>query len=87
MTDLPRAGREYFHWTFTGLPGGAVVEASIGGSWHPLTIDGTSGRILLAGPDADATDAVQVLVDEFVTMRVTDNPEIVIRDGGWITLA
>lgn len=86
MTYLPRNGREYFHWTFIGLPTGAIVEASIGGAWHALTLDGNAGRLLLAGPDADATGAVQVLVDEFVVMRVTDSPEIVVRDGGWINL-
>jgi hypothetical protein len=87
MTYLPRNGREYFHWTFTGLPDGAVVEASIGGQWHPLTVNGATGQLLLAGPDADPSGAVPVLVDEYVVMRVTDNPEIVIRDGGWINLA
>ena len=86
MTYLPRDGREYFHWTFTGLPEGAVVEAQIGGEWRTLTMDGQSGHLLLAGPDADPAGAVQVFVDEVVMMRVTDNPEIIVRSGGTIQL-
>lgn len=86
MTYLPRGGREFFHWTFTGLPDGAVVEVSIGGQWHQLEMDGSEGRLLLAGPDADLGDAVRVLADEALVMRVTDSPEIVVRSGGSVQI-
>lgn len=86
MTYLPRTGREYFHWTFTGLPTGAQVEASIDGVWHPLEMDGSDGRLLLAGPDAEQGDAVKVPTNQVIPLRVTDNPEIIVRSGGSVTL-
>ena len=88
MTNLPRGGREYFRWEFTGLPTDhGTVEALIGGSWHPLTMDGSTGGLLLAGPDADPSGAVVVTDDVRVQIRVTDNPEIIVRSGGRITLS
>ncbi|MDN4616392.1 hypothetical protein P5G50_18245 [Leifsonia sp. F6_8S_P_1B] len=87
MTNLPRAGREYFHWTFNGLPDDhGPVEAFISGQWRPLTMDGAGGRILLAGPDADSAGAVVVSANQQVQLRVTDTPEVIIRDGGSIRL-
>ncbi|MFF2054100.1 hypothetical protein ACFVU2_21015 [Leifsonia sp. NPDC058194] len=87
MTYLPRDGREYFHWTFTGLPDDhGAVEAFIDGQWRALTMDGAVGRLLVAGPDADSTGAVVVTADTDVKVRVTDSPEIVVRGGGWIRI-
>lgn len=87
MTNLPRDGREYFTWTFTGLPEDhGAVEVNIGGEWHALDIVGQNGRLLLAGPDAESGDAVVITKDAYVEVRVTDNPEIVVRGGGWIRL-
>ena len=86
MTYLPRDGREFFHWSFTGLPSGATVEVRIGGQWYPLEMDGGEGRLLLAGPDADLGDGVRVVADEALVMRVTDSPEIVVRSGGSVQI-
>lgn len=87
MTYLPREGREYFSWAFTGLPDDAgLCEVKIGDAWHPLEMTGSVGRILLAGPDADAAGAIQVLADQTVEVRVTDSPEVVIRGGGTIRI-
>lgn len=87
MTNLPRDGREYFTWEFTGLPEDhGAVEASIGDEWHALDVDGQIGKLLVAGPDAEAGDAIVISKDTYVQVRVTDNPEIVVRSGGWIRL-
>lgn len=87
MTNLPRAGKEFFSWTFTGLPDGTTAEVNIGGDWHALTMVGQVGKILLAGPDAaDASGAVVVAADQQVQVRVTDTPEVIIRGGGRIAL-
>ena len=87
MTYLTRDGREYFHWTFTGLPDDhGAVEVQIGGQWCALTMDGSVGRLLVAGPDADPTGAIVVSTDTDVKVRVTDSPEVVVRGGGWIRL-
>ena len=88
MTYLPRDGKEYFHWTFTGLPDDhGAVEVSIGGVWKPLTMVGQVGSLLLAGPNADPAGAVVVTADTLVEVRVTDTPETIIRGGGWIKLS
>lgn len=88
MANLPKAGVEYFTWKFSGLPDGAEVEVQIGSDWYPLTVDGQEGKILLAGPDAPETeDAVTVSEsDKEVTLRVTDSPEVIIRNRGEIIL-
>jgi len=89
MTNLPRTGREYFHWTFSGLPDDhGAVEVLISGSWRALEMTGQTGKLLLAGPDVtDPQDAVVVATDQAVSVRVTDSPEIVVRGGGWIRLS
>jgi hypothetical protein len=87
MTNLPRDGREYFTWEFTGLPEDAsAVEVSIGDEWHALDVEGQIGKLLVAGPEAEAGDAVVVAKDTYVQVCVNDNPEIVVRGGGWIKL-
>lgn len=87
MTNLPRNGREYFTWTFTGLPDDhGPVEVNIGDEWHALDVDGQTGKLLVYGPDAEAGDGVVVTKNTYVQVRFTDNPEIVLRGGGWIRL-
>lgn len=87
MTNLPRNGVEYFSWALTGLPDDhGPVEVNIDGAWHALTVAGSIGKLLLAGPDADPTGAVVVPTDQQVQVRVTDTPEVIIRGGGRIHL-
>jgi len=93
MADLPRAGREYFHWPMTSgvLPDEVELELFIAGGWHQTTIsdDRTTATLLLQGPFAPTDDpsAVIVTVDQDrIQGRVVDNPEILIRDAGYIRL-
>lgn len=87
MTYLPRDGREYFHWTFTGLPDGAVGEVFLNGAWRSLEMDGNKGSILLAGPDANPFGAIVLTDDVAVQVRVSDGLEDIVRGGGWIRLS
>jgi len=92
MADLPRAGREFFHWPISGLPADAgALELFIAGGWHPVTIatDQASFSLLLQGPLAptDEPTAVVVPIDQSdMRVRLTDSPEIVIRTAGYIRL-
>lgn len=84
---LPHDGREYARFTFTGLPADAAVEAKFGdGEWAALEGTGDTRQILICGPDADIGEAVVVPATCVVTVRVTDNPEIVIRQGGTVAI-
>ncbi len=87
---LPSNGREYATWTATGVPGGGVLEAQFNGTgdWHTLEED-TPGeyRLLVAGPDADPGTAVVLTAGRnTIEIRLTDNPEIVVRSGGDIVV-
>ena len=87
---LPRNGREYAKWDVEGVPVGGTLEARFNGagSWHTLElVDGTTHRLLVAGPDADPGTAVVLSADRNdVEIRLTDFPEIVVRNGGDIRL-
>lgn len=94
MTYLATDGREPFFWVFDqDLPPGAVVEVSIGGTWHALEMDGRVGTLRLAGPDAESLNAVTVREDEYLEVRVTaqgygspGDPDLIVRGGGAIQL-
>lgn len=90
--DLPATGREYARFRFTDLPSDATaVEVRFPPSnvWHELTLVNEGGYdyglILVCGPQADPTGAV-VLQPGRVSpvVRVTDNPEILVRVPGTI---
>jgi hypothetical protein len=87
---LPSAGREYATWTVTSSEEGIALEATFddGTTWHPLeTIDATTFRALIAGPDATTNPPgtiVLTLGRHFGQIRATDTPEIIIRDAGTI---
>lgn len=83
---LPVDGREYAHFTFDGLPDDVTPAAEIEGTWHDLTLIGDVWSLLVYGPDAPAGDGVEVTADTSVRVRVTDNPEIIIRGAGRINL-
>ena len=86
---LPSDGREYAVWTFTNLPVDITtidVTFFAADTWHaaPVTVTGSlvEAKVLVAGPDADDTGAVVLPLGKvFPTMRVTDAPEIVIRQS------
>lgn len=87
---LSRDSIEYAHWTFTGAPDDAPPpEVELNGTWHPMTwVDFAgpvrSARILIAGPAAPnpGTAVVLGLGRTTARVRIVDNPETVIRDGG-----
>ena len=87
--QLPPAGREYARWTLTGADGATALEATIDGgtTWHPLTVDGDTVTLLVAGPAAEDNPAETVVLTagrNHVQVRATDNPEVIIRTGGVI---
>lgn len=87
---LPVNGREYVTWPITGAPEGASFEVRFTsgttvGEWMAMESVDTGARVLVAGPDADPGDAV-VLPEgrTHVQIRLTDNPEVVVRDASVI---
>lgn len=87
--QLSPAGREYARWTLTGADGATALEASVDGgtTWHPLTVDGATVTLLVAGPDATDNPVGTVVLSagrNHVAVRATDNPEVIIRTGGVI---
>ncbi len=88
---LNPAGREYAHFTVTGLPDApANLEVSFNNSvnWYQCTWTGGFGTertalLLVAGPDAvDNPDTTVILPlgRNTVRTRLADTPEVVIRD-------
>ena len=83
-------GREYATWTVTasGTVTGLEVTFDDGATWTALAaVDATTFRVLVAGPDATTNpDGTVVLAAgrHFAMTRLTDNPEVIIRDGGTI---
>lgn len=87
--ELERDGREFARMTWENLPEAATVEVQFGGtgSWFPTTGTGQTRQILVAGPDVTQGSALYVVTASCtVRARITDNPEIVPRPAGIITL-
>ena len=90
--DLPFAGIEYAHHQVTGIPDNACqLELSYDGgtTWDLAEWVGDgperTARILLAGPAATTPPAEAVTLTagpHYVRARLTDTPEVVIRDAG-----
>ena len=81
---------EFLHWATTGLPETATVDVSLdgGATWHPATVgqDGTL-TLLVRHPETVGADPAAVPApagSALMSVRVTDDPEIVIRPGGTI---
>ncbi len=88
--QLPRDGQEYATLTFTVLPTGVTVEASVDNrkTWT-ATISGASDlqrKILLRGPASTQTAGILVPESATLWIRVPDNPEVVVRSAGVVTL-
>ena len=83
---------EYVHWTATGLPdepavGSIEVSLDRGTTWHTATLTGAVVSLLVASPTAatpDASAVVAVAGLREMLVRFTDNPEVVIRSGGYL---
>lgn len=87
MSRIASAAREYLTFAFDGLPDDPAPNVEVqfppATSWHALTMTGAAGSILVAGPTADATGAVVLPLGRTLpVVRVTDNPEVVIRGAG-----
>lgn len=100
MTDvfrLDREGREYIRFPFnTTADDLAVVQVNLTGEWIDGTIEAPDDPlnwtgdavILCAGPDApvlaDPPAAVIPLGTHHARVRFPDNPELIIRGGGYV---
>ena len=86
---LPRAGKEYAHYTVASPDTltGFEVQLIDGGPWVPATYALGVVSLLVCGPDCPTpAGAVVVAASCQPSVRCTDNPEIVIRQDGWIML-
>ena len=88
---LPRAGREYAHFTFSGLVDGVTVAASFDGGTTWVDLAGSTGQTrqaLLRGPDyvGDMTASTLVPKSTPVKCRIVASPETIIRDQGVVIL-
>jgi hypothetical protein len=88
--NLPRNGREYAHADIAGLAEDVTLQASLDGTtWAPVTRDGDTVRLLVAGPDATGNPPgtlVLPLGRSMLTVRAEDNPEVVVRSWGPFTV-
>lgn len=85
--ELPTAGREYAHFTFTGVPAGALLEAKVGDSaWTPLELVDGEYVLLVRGPGAPTDSGLLVDGTSKVQVRAVDSPEIVVRNAGIIRI-
>jgi hypothetical protein len=88
---LDRAGREYAHWTVetTDTLANFQVQLVDGGAWVTADYANNVVTLLVKGPDyVDTGDGLGTLVAVSCTpkVRCTDTSELVIRQGGRITL-
>lgn len=89
MVQLYASGREYIYATLTDAPEDGDIEVTTDGTtWHPAERIGDDIRFLAQGPDADPITGVNVLTlptgRTILHARLVDNPEILIRDAGYI---
>lgn len=91
---LPADGCEYAHWPITNAPDGLSFQVQflpttgLPTAWLDAeTVSAAEVRVLLAGADCTSPSAgatVLAMGRWQATLRCTDAPEIVIRDGGFI---
>lgn len=89
MPTLPAAGREYLTATLTEAPEATELEVSFdeGDTWHETTRDGDTVTVLVAGPDSEDDPVGTVALPlgrSRVSLRVVDEPEVLIRFAGAI---
>ena len=93
LITLRPGGVEYIKWTATGLPesppvGSVQVSLDNGATWHTATVDGGQISLLVAHPSVTdpGTAAVAVAGTALMQVRLTDTPEVVIRDAGRLSV-
>lgn len=87
---LDREAIEYVTWPVTvDVPVAGPVTVWLAGAWRAATFDGSTDRVLCAGPDAPTPPAgavVLALGRNTARVRFADTPEVVVRGGGSITV-
>lgn len=86
---LHPGGIEYIKWAATGLPaeppvGSVEVSLDGGAAWHTATVIDGVVQLLVAHPSVTDPGTAAVAIEGVTEMRVrlTDSPEVVIRDAG-----
>lgn len=87
---LHTSGREYVKYT-VNAPAGAALSISFddGAVWYPMERPSeTTARIMVAGPVATGNPEGTVVLPRggsSAIIRLTDSPEVVVRDAGIIS--
>lgn len=87
---LDREAVEYVTWPATvDAPVAGPVTVWLAGAWQPATWDGSTVKVLCAGPDVASPPAGAVVLPlgrNTARVQFADTPEVVVRDGGTITV-
>lgn len=85
---LNREACEYARWTTTNQSGDVEVSFDAGSTWVAAETVAGGFRVLVAGPDCDDPGSAEILTERttHVTCRMVDDPELVVRRAGTITL-
>lgn len=80
---LKKLAREFYNLSIATVPAVSGWEASFdgGATWKPGEVVGGKVRWLVAGADADPGTATVLTTSVKPLLRVTDNPEIIVRDA------
>lgn len=88
--QMQREGREWVSWDLAEPPAGPLEVSFDGGEqWHDMERDGDTVRVLIAGPEAGTNPAGTVplpLGRSVATIRMVDDPEILVRRAGPIDI-
>lgn len=89
--NLDRRGREYMTWRTHNAPAGLSFEVNFDDSdvWHQATAVDDEVILLVAGPEAADNPGDTVVLDlgtHPVVIRAADNPEILVRKSGSVTV-
>jgi hypothetical protein len=87
--DLQSNSQEYAHIVFSIAPSlAATVDASVDlATWQTVTFGSNGeGQVLLRGPRCTGTQGLLVTKTAPLWIRVVDDPEIVIRSAGIVSL-
>lgn len=89
--QLDMSGREFAHFPLgANAPAEAALDVSFdhGKTWYPVTrIDASTGRVQVAGPTSTDNPAGTIVLaagQNPATLRLSANPEVVIRPAGSI---
>ena len=82
--DIDRDGREWAHWDLVAAPDGDLEVTFVSHTWHPLTRDGDTVRVLVAGPGALDNPGGTVVLTKLwnrAWIRSVASPEILVRSA------